>query len=421
MYYHIHYASILHGLQYLIFAQHVAPDQLFILLAFFFAPSALTLLIIQAAIVSITGFAVFLIAKDLLRNEKTAMFLGLAFLLNPGVWCLLTFDYHAEMLIPLFVLLTFYSIVKNRKYLFAASLLLLLGTLETAPFVAISLGFSMGLYALVRDKDKTIRRTWLKYSAVIIVSSIIMFAVYSSITGSLPKAYEAGQYPLLPKNLMAIQINSGQFSQIGLGLSRYGALSQFLYFRSMDAYLAYALGIIFIGFGIACLFDPLFALLFVSPWLFEVFIVGNTAFLLVWYQYFSYAMGGGICVTILSLRSIKTSGIRTSFSLLGYIKNNSKYLTLSIPIGFIIICFFYPHFVLSVNINNLKQDFLFQVNSSQKIQIQQLNSIISLIPKNASLMAPFFTSPQLFARQYFEVIPAEPNSTKVGNVLSYTA
>jgi hypothetical protein len=28
-------------------------------------------------------------------------------------------------------------------------------------------------------------------------------------------------------------------------------------------------------------------------------------------------------------------------------------------------------------------------------------------------MAPFFTSPQLFARQYFEIIPAEQNNTAV--------
>lgn len=413
MYYHIHYPSIVHGLQYLVFAQHVAPDQLFVMLAFFLAPSALTLLIIQATIISLTGLVVFLIARDLLKSEKTAMLLGLAFLLNPGIWGLLIFDYHAEMLIPLFFLLTFYSIVKNRKYLFAASLLLLLGTLEIAPFVAVSLGLSMALYALIRTKDKVVRGSWLRYSGAIILSSIIMFLVYGFITGSLNSAYRAGHYAQLPTLIMDATINSGQFSQIGLGLSNYGVISQLWYFRSMDAYFVYALMIIFIGFGIACLFDPLFALLFVSPWLFEALIVGNTNFLFVWYQYFSYAMAGAVCITILSLRSIKSSEIRTTASLLRYVKNPSGYLILSIPICIAIICFLYPHFVYSINVNSFKQDFLFQTNSSQTIQVQRLNSIISLVPKNGSIMAPYFASSRLFARQYFELLPAGPNATMV--------
>jgi hypothetical protein len=64
-----------------------------------------------------------------------------------------------------------------------------------------------------------------------------------------------------------------------------------------------------------------------------------------------------------------------------------------------------PYFVLSKNVNNLGQDFLFNVNSTVKPQITALTSIVRLVPANASLMAPFFTMPHLAERQYFEQIP----------------
>ncbi len=406
MYYHLHYPGIVNGLQYLVFGNHIAPDQLLALPLFLLLPSAVTLEVFQSIVLALTGLVIFFIAKDLLKNEKVAMLLALAFLLNPGIWGMLIFDYHAEMFIPLFLLLTFYSMVKNRKYLFVASLLLLLGTIEVSPFIALALAISMGAYALVREKNRAVRRSWLKYSGIVAIAAVVVFLAYGFLTSYLANAYNSGQYPLLPQISMLPATTSGQFSQVGVGLSNYGVVSQFWYFRSMDGYLLYALAVILVGFGVACLFDPLFALLFVSPWLFEMLIVGNTTFLFVWYQYFSYAIGGAVCITLLTLRSLGSTDIRRSFSLLGSIKTNSKYLTLSVPICVIIICLFYPHFVRSINLNNLGQSFLFQSNSSQMLQIRQLDSLINLIPSNAPLMAPYFTMPQLFGRRYFEIIPA---------------
>jgi hypothetical protein len=393
MYYHINHPAIVYGLQYLIFGNHIAPDQILVLPIFLFFPSTLTLEIVQSAILALTGLVLFFVAKDILKSEKIAMLLSLAFLLNPGIWGMLIFDYHTELFIPLFFLLTFYSIVKNRKYLFIASLFLLLGSIEVSPFVALSLGIAMGLYALLREKNQTVRKNWLKYSGIVVLAAIVTFLAYGFITSYLTNAYNSGRYPLLPQASMLPSTDSGQFSQIGIGLSKYGILSQLWYFRSMDAYLVYAFMIIFVGFGIACLFDPLFAVLFVSPWLFEVFIIGDT-------------VGGAICATLLALRSLNNSDLRTSGSLLKYIKGKSKYLTASILICLIIIVLFYPHFVISININNLGQRFLFQSNLTENVQIKQLNSLIGLIPSNASLMAPYFTMPQLFKRRYFENIPS---------------
>ena len=41
-----------------------------------------------------------------------------------------------------------------------------------------------------------------------------------------------------------------------------------------------------------------------------------------------------------------------------------------------------PVFVKSVNVNNLTEDFLFQANATQVQQMQQLDSMINVVPEN---------------------------------------
>lgn len=423
MYYRIAFPAAVHGLQYLVFLNHLAPDFVLLVPTFWLAPSALTLLVEQAAIVSGTALVVFLVARDLLKDEKTALLLCLAFLLNPGTQGIFVFDFHPELLLPLFFILTFYFIFKRRPWYFLASLVLLLGALEIASFMALGLGVTMALYALLREKDHAVRMGWLKYSMVTIVLALVAFALYWAAGGALTHAYAVGEYTQLPT---LIRWTPGVFSELsllGASLSS-GVLGA--YFSSYYLpYLIFALAIVFIGFGIAGLFDPIFAVLFVAPWLGETFIVGNIGFLFTWNQYFSYSLGGSMVIAILALRRSSTGGeTKNLLSLLGYREKAWKYIVASILVCSVFLFIISPHFVYSKNVNNIQQDFVFHMNPTVRQQVRQLDSLVALIPKNASVMAPFFTMPQLTLREYFETIPAgqgqftvaPPNSTYTGQM-----
>ncbi|MCL4365406.1 MAG: DUF2079 domain-containing protein [Candidatus Marsarchaeota archaeon] len=416
MFYHIHFASVVAGLQYLIFANHIAPDQLLVLPIFDLFQSSLTLLFVQAILVSLTGIAIFLVSRSIIRDERIALLLCLAFLINPGTFGLLVFDYHAEIMIPLFLILAFYFYFNRRLAPFIIFLLLLLGTIEVAPFIAIAFAVTMALYAVIRESDRAVRHEWLRYSAIAIAISLLALAAYSLITSSLLNAYASGQYANMPASLEVMNTFSQQFGSIGNGTGAPGLYDSFSFNPARTTeYLVFALLIIFLSFGVAGISDPIFAILFASPWLFEVFVVGNTSFLFPWYQYFGYALGGTAIMAMLSLRNIREGGIDRRFSLLDKWSATGHKIVLSIPAMIIILMLMWPYFIYSINLANFQQSFLFITNHTAEQQIQQLNSVISQIPGNASVMVPFFVMPHLINRRYLELIPSSQDGlTMIG-------
>src|SRR5208283_4969557 len=79
MYYHIHFPNIVGGLQYVVFGNHIAPDLILLLPAYAVFQSAMTLLFIQAAVLSVTGLVLFFVARDFLKDNKMALLLSVAY------------------------------------------------------------------------------------------------------------------------------------------------------------------------------------------------------------------------------------------------------------------------------------------------------------------------------------------------------
>ena len=267
MYYLVNYPSIVGGLQSIVFATHIAPDQ-FLVLPFFYAyQSGITLLIVQATLLSITGLAVFLILRDLGLSDLLSLSLCIVFLLNPGMHGLILHDYHVEFLLPLFVLTTFYFYMKLKWKWFALSLLLLLFTLDDAAFVILFLGVGLAYYDFIYTKDKAVRKKRLKFAATIVMSSIVVFIAYTLITNSLITSYfHSTQYDNMPQYLRVLPYgfylptnitnttNSTSFHIPSVALG-----SQFVY----PAAIAIVVGIF--AFGISVFSDPLLTLLLVAP------------------------------------------------------------------------------------------------------------------------------------------------------------
>jgi uncharacterized membrane protein len=409
MWYDLHFPGIVHGLQLLIFGNHISPDQLLLVLPFFaIDQSPLTLLFIQAVVLSLTSLLVYFIAKDLLKDNVLAFLLFLAFLVNPGMHGMLIFDYHAEMLIIPFVLLTFYFFMKSNAKLFYISLLFLLGTIEEAPFIAVALLFGLLVYVL-SYVDKSARRSLLIMLGIGFIVSFVVFGIYHIITASLISSY-ATNYPDLPPMLKANIYYSNLLGGAVSGLTNIGKVANntsLLLSSSMSIYIFYGIIVAFFAAGIAILFDPLIALLMGFPWLVEIFVNQNLGFIVIWNQYFSFVLGGTFAASILGLMLMKERKGVLAKLIAKYRKEDYEMFISKLVyslISFMIFLFIitYPLFIYSKNVNNISQDLLFQVSPQIRAIDEQLYSVMALVPENSSLMTDYFIMAHFTNMRYLE-------------------
>lgn len=103
-------SSGLPGLQNLVFGGHISPT-LYIFLPFYTIwPKTETLLILQSLVLGLSSVPLFFIAKETLSSWKLSVVCSLVVLLYAPVhWVNLT-DFHAQSLIPLFFLLSYFSV-----------------------------------------------------------------------------------------------------------------------------------------------------------------------------------------------------------------------------------------------------------------------------------------------------------------------
>ena len=92
-----------------------------------------------------------------------------------------------------------------------------------------------------------------------------------------------------------------------------------------------------------------------------------------------------------------------------YMQTAITFLVVSIVCVTAIILVFYPAMVYSKNVNNLGQDFLFMVGPQQAALDSQINSLIMIVPKNASLITDFYIVPHVATRRYLEQFDPSTN------------
>jgi uncharacterized membrane protein len=117
-----------------LFASHFRPVMLLILPLYALLPDVYTLFFLQALAGGVGAFAVFLLAKDILRSEFAATCFSLAYLFYPSLqWAnlnMLIWGFHVENLFPPALLFAFYFLKKSRYRLSAISFLLALMNME---------------------------------------------------------------------------------------------------------------------------------------------------------------------------------------------------------------------------------------------------------------------------------------------------
>lgn len=399
MFYHVTYPDVVHGLQYLVFANHIAPDEVLVLPFYALYESSLTLLFVQDVVLSLTGLIVFFVVRDLLKSEKFALLFCFAYLVNPGMHGMLIWDYHAEFLITPFYLLAFYFLMKGKKWPFLASLLLLLGTVDTVIAIcgALMLGIMAYQYLYQKDTRSTIAKERIRLAAYGLGITIAVFLFYSYIYANLLGAYSTNEYPGLPETLYTTPFDEGILSS----LVTFNIPSSLLV-----AYYPYGLSLAYLGFGLTVLVAPILTIILTGPWLYGATVGGYYTFPLLWYQYFAYEIGPIIAASVLSmiLLNQKKGFLIQIMRKQDYIwlKRYADVVLLTLSLIFLITSLL---FSVSANMPNPLQAYFFQFSPLQKTLIAQLNSVVSQVPGNASVMTMNFVTAHLPQREFVEIVP----------------
>jgi len=388
-YYLTHLAYLLKGLQFLTVGQHISPLTVFLIGPFYyFFPSPLTLSLIKAIVLSLSGIVVYYVAKGFSNAPKFSLALTVAYFFNPGTICMQLFEYHPELFIIPLYLLTFYFCMKCNKKGFYVSLCLLLCTFESILSIAFMLGFGILAYEYLYDKDKLkserIRLAWMIIVCTILAMGFYNYVYYSvqgTYSSNYPVQEELVPFPLVPP----------------LGGASYN-YPQGWVAADAPAYATYATEITLVAFGLLAVAVLPSLVLFIAPWLAGVFILHNTAFFYAWR--YSYAIPGAVIA-----------------AMLGYVVLMRRFPVaapkLPIPEIIAIISLLLCAYLLgqpfsmpfySRLLSPPQEMLTFQTNQSEAASYAQLDYIISLIPKNASLMTSFNLWPMLSNRQYSEPI-----------------
>lgn len=157
------------------FGTHFSPVLFLVVPIYAVFQSPLTLLVLQSFVIGLAALPLYWIAKKKLNSKLWGLVFAAAFLLNPALQGMNSFDFHVEAFIPLFFLLAFHYFDSNKWF---KGLIFSLLTISTIEFSAL-LTLFLGLYFLTKayfQVSKTGLRPQMKSIAVttfLVISSIL--------------------------------------------------------------------------------------------------------------------------------------------------------------------------------------------------------------------------------------------------------
>ncbi|MFI5412845.1 MAG: DUF2079 domain-containing protein, partial [Candidatus Micrarchaeales archaeon] len=399
-YYDAAYPNVAHGFQFLVFGNHIAPDQVLLVPIYYIFQSPLTLLIIQGLFFSLTGLLVFFVARDFLKIEILALVLCIAFLISPSSQEVISSWYYLEYLIAPFSILAFYYYTKLNKKLFYISTVLLLGTIEIAPLITAALGIGLIIREKIYEKNTRLKKERIGLALNMLALAVVFLVLYNMIFYSLTSSYQAG-YANLPPVLKVLPFPTVPLAKGFVESSNF--TDGFLTTTNSSSIIAHAqknllAGIInpFLTFGIGAVFNPIVTLIFTGPWiigyLFISTVGGN--------QFNAFFIAGSMIATItgmdIAIRKLrKVKQLRDRKIAIAFISSS----TMSIVIFFYI---FNSLLTYAAGPSQFNQQFLFQANATHDNVVNQLNSVLSLLPNNATVMADSLIYCHITSREYVE-------------------
>lgn len=396
MYQHVSCLNVVPGLQYLVFSNHISPFLLAVVPFFAAFPSQITLYAIQEIFVALTAIVVYLVCKDLLGSRKIGLVFAFMFLISPAIRGLVSLDFHEEAFIPLFYILTFYFFWKSDRKYFAISYCLMLSLFEPAIVVGLSLLIGLLAYELLYErgkKDRAIYRSRINLLAIGAVITIIFGIFYFSLDAYLLGSYQGSLSAVQPIAVVIPYLSQ----QIGALTNSSAVLS----FPGQQMYIEYygpiGLAVVFLGFGATSLISPLISAILLSPWLGEVFVVGNVTFAYPQDQYFGFFAGASAVAAILGLLLLKEK--RTFLS--RWLDFNSRRFMIAFA-AYAIVSTIILSYVILTGTNTLSSLLL---SNATMANYTQVDAALATIPSNASVLTQVSMAPHLYQHCDLELPP----------------
>jgi len=157
-----------------------------------------TLLVFQSFILALAALPLYWIARDKLNNKLYAFGFAVAYLLNPALHGVNTFDFHVEIFTPLFILFAFYYLEKGSWVKAIPFIILEFLTIEFAPIIVFFLGLSFFLRKAVRPSNvrqqgvRVLKR--LVVPATIMIVSVIFFYLAMGVIAAINPLKVGGPY-----------------------------------------------------------------------------------------------------------------------------------------------------------------------------------------------------------------------------------
>jgi len=393
-YLHAFYSASIPGLQNLVFTNHISLFSFLILPIFRIFPSQLTLVGLQNISIALAALLVYLSCRKITKNGFASFAFAFALLFNFGLIGLNFSDFHLEGFIPLLLALAFYLYITNRKYAFVASYVLLLGLMETAPFVGLAFLLGLSFFEIRYNKKRSVLYTpnSMKLLALCFALTFLFIAFYHAVAYDLVNSYGSGQYANVQPTTRLVNIISQQTSAIKIFFET-PTTSAFVFV--MGILCAFLL---FISFGFTSLVDPILTIIMMSPWLGEVFIAGNWVFLYPIYQYYAYGAMGVLVAAILGV-AIMMRSKRPSYSPYRKRRELSHVGLVVITVSIVI----YASTCASTLV--LLPNYLTHTFEPKPGNYTSILSTLRSVPANASVMAQSSIYPHLYYVKNLELYP----------------
>src|SRR5438132_9276972 len=169
---------------------HTSPILGLVALGYALVPDPRTLLLIQAAAVSLAAVPLYFLALRETESQFLSLTVSGLYLANPALHGIIRFDFHPEAFIPLFVFLLYFSYPRPTPTLFYVSLGLLLATIEYSAVLGI--GIAISLLIVKRGLDRRI--------LAILLGSLMLLTVI--IVSTIGGAFQRWNWP---PNWLAVQ------------------------------------------------------------------------------------------------------------------------------------------------------------------------------------------------------------------------
>jgi len=155
-----------------VLGDHVTPSIFLISPLYWFTNRSEIILIVQALAVALSGFFLYDLAKSVLKDKLLAFSALFCYFLFEGLQNAVITEFHELTVMTLPLMLTFWAIVKNKKYLYFVFLILTLGFKEVTFMLGIGIGIALFF----------IKKEWGKQAiATIIISCLWGFLAFKVI------------------------------------------------------------------------------------------------------------------------------------------------------------------------------------------------------------------------------------------------